>query len=259
MIYLSGKQIDYKLFAFIGIMSAYILTCVLLKYTAGKLPKDGGRDFAHDGKLSAGKPRGAGFIFILIFSIAVLIFTPFSTELFVYLILTIAAMITGFLDDCSKSPWGEYKKGLLDLIISVMTAIAYVNFNSSTINLNFNGLILDIPPVLFVILATILIWASINVTNCSDGVDGLCGTLSIVTLMSIYTLSYLKGLDGHFNYTLLIMVSCILGYLWYNATPSKMIMGDAGSRALGLFISIAALKTGNALLFIPFAFCTKFS
>ena len=36
----------------------------------------------------------------------------------------------------------------------------------------------------------------------------------------------------------------ILGYLWFNATPSKLMMGDAGSRAMGLFISIAILKTG---------------
>ena len=51
----------------------------------------------------------------------------------------------------------------------------------------------------------------------------------------------------------LLFVVCILGYLWFNATPSKLMMGDAGSRAMGLFISIAILKTGAPLLYIPVA------
>jgi phospho-N-acetylmuramoyl-pentapeptide-transferase len=52
---------------------------------------------------------------------------------------------------------------------------------------------------------------------------------------------------------ILLFAVCILGYLWYNATPSKLMMGDAGSRAMGLFISIAILKTGSPLLYIPVA------
>ena len=48
-------------------------------------------------------------------------------------------------------------------------------------------------------------------------------------------------------------VVCILGYLWFNATPSKLMMGDAGSRAMGLFIAIAALKSGSPVLYIPAA------
>ena len=45
-----------------------------------------------------------------------------------------------------------------------------------------------IPPVVFAILTVILVWVSINVTNCSDGVDGLSGTLTIITLMSVFVL-----------------------------------------------------------------------
>ena len=52
---------------------------------------------------------------------------------------------------------------------------------------------------------------------------------------------------------ILMFVICILGYLWYNATPSRLMMGDAGSRAMGLFISIVALKSENPLLYIPVA------
>ena len=97
------------------------------------LPKDLGRDFAHDGKLSAGKPRGAGFVFIIVFVICSVLFGTYHNEFLIYAILVSAAMMTGFLDDCSRMPWGEYKKGLLDFIIAVMVAVTFLNFNSSTV------------------------------------------------------------------------------------------------------------------------------
>jgi phospho-N-acetylmuramoyl-pentapeptide-transferase len=77
----------------------------------------------------------------------------------------------------------------------------------------------------FFILTIILIWASINVTNCSDGVDGLSGTLTIITLVTIYVVFQVKHLDMDFALIILLFVVCILGYLWYNATQSKLMMG----------------------------------
>ena len=239
--------------AFIGILAAYGLTCVLLHYCGHLLPRDGGRDYAVDGKLSQGKPRGAGFVFILIFSVAAFIFLPLDRERSVYVILTVAAMLTGFLDDCAKAPWGEYKKGILDLIISVMVAVTYIKFNGTTLVVGFLDLEVTLPAVVFGILATLLVWVSINVTNCADGVDGLSATLTSITLMSFYFTAEATGLTEEYRYMTLLLVACLLGYLWYNATPSRMMMGDAGSRAMGLFIAIIALRSGHVLLYIPFA------
>ena len=168
MLELIFKNLDPGVCAFWGILFAYALTCVLLPFCGDLLPRDGGRDFAVDGKLSQGKPRGAGFVFILIFVAAVLLFLPFDRERLIYMILTAAAMLTGFLDDCSKSPWGEYKKGILDLIISVMVAVTYVNFNGSTLKIAVLDAEIVLPKIVFGILATILVWVSINVTNCAD-------------------------------------------------------------------------------------------
>ena len=89
--------------------------------------------------------------------------------------------------------------------------------------------------------------------DCADGVDGLSGTLTIITLMSFYVLLNVLGVKDDFNYTILLFVICILGYLWFNATPSILLMGDAGSRAMGLFIAITALKSNSPLLYIPVA------
>lgn len=258
MIYYIFKGNDLLLTSLIGIIFAFSITFMLLNKYGNKLPKDLGRDFAHEGNLSAGKPRGAGFLFIIAFLISVVIFIQLNKEIIVYLIYITAAMMTGFLDDCSKKPWGEFRKGLLDFIIAFMVSVSYLSFNSSTIRIELFNMNININPILFVVLAIILVWSSINVTNCTDGVDGLSGMLSIVTLITLVIIYYIRGLNSDFICLILIFTMCILGYLWFNVTPSSMIMGDAGSRALGVFISIVILKTGSPFLYIPVAFIIIF-
>lgn len=242
-----------SLTALAGIIFAFASTVFATHMLQNYLPKDAGREFAHDGKLSAGKPRGAGIIFVLCYVLSALLFVPLNPELVIYLILTVICMMTGFLDDASKTPWGEYKKGFLDLCVAAMVAMTYLKYNSTTIELALFHVQIDIPPVLYAILIVILVWASVNVTNCSDGVDGLSGTLTIISVMTIYMVDRILERGQDFSFLILLFAVCILGYLWYNATPSRLMMGDAGSRSMGLFISIAILKTGCPLLYIPIA------
>ena len=237
----------------VGLLAAFGLTCFFIAKFADRLPKDGGREFAHDGKLSAGKPRGAGLIFILVFVGAAFIFAPMSLELLIYLILVTVEMLTGYLDDAAEHPWGELRKGLLDLAVAVILAVTYLSFNPNTIWLAIPGMPLTIPPVLFGALIVVLVWGSVNVTNCADGVDGLSGTLVIITLATFYIIDHLLGSGDDFNVLILMFAVCILGYLWYNATPSLLMMGDAGSRAMGVFISIAALKSESPVLYVSVA------
>lgn len=245
---------EYPIVAFAGILFAFICTCLLLSRLSRYLPKDMGREFAHDGKLSAGKPRGAGVIFILVAAASALLFARISMETVIYLILVVVEMFTGFFDDASEKPWGEYKKGAMDLAVSAAAAVTYLHYNTNVITVASLNMQVELPPVLFGLLIMVLVWVSINVTNCTDGVDGLSGTLAIVTLASIYIIDRIMEKPGEFSYIILIFTVCILGYLWYNATPSNLMMGDAGSRAIGIFIAVAVLKTGMPLLYIPVAF-----
>lgn len=237
--------------AFIGILAAFAMTCIFTGRCGVYLPKDHGRDFAVEGKQSAGKPRGAGIIFILVFAASALLFVPLSMELCIYLILTVLEMLTGFFDDTAEKPWGEWKKGILDLFVAVAVAGTYISYNSTTITLGSLEYTLPVP--VFLIAAVVLVWGSVNVTNCSDGVDGLSGTLTIITLSTIYILIRILGEGEDFAFPILLFIGCILGYLWYNAAPSRLLMGDAGSRGMGVFISLAILKTGSPLLYIPAA------
>lgn len=240
------------LLAFIGVLVTFAATCFMISRLSSYLPKDHGRDYAVEGLKSAGKPRGAGIIFVLVFTAATLLFAGLSIELCIYLMLVVIEMLTGFFDDTAEKPWGELKKGLLDLAVAIAVSITYLQYNSGTIEIM--GQQITLPPLLFAVCAVALVWGSINVTNCADGVDGLSGTLTIITLTTIYIINEINGMGRDISFPILLFMVCILGYLWYNASPSRLLMGDAGSRAMGVFISIAILKSGSPLLYIPAAF-----
>ena len=253
MLYLWAPEGNEALLAFCGILFAFVATVFATAKLCDYLPKDAGREFAHDGKKSAGKPRGAGIIFVLAFVVSAFLFVPVNAEFLIYLALIVVCMLTGFMDDASEKPWNEYKKGFLDLCVAALLAVTFLKFNSNVVTLALFGVTFTLPPALFAILTIVLAWTSVNVTNCSDGVDGLSGTLTIITIMTIYGINILLGKEENFSLMILLFAVSILGYLWYNATPSKLMMGDAGSRAMGLFISIAILKTGSPFLYIPVA------
>ena len=116
---------------------------------------------------------------------------------------------------------------------------------------------------IYVPLASSILWFTMNATNCSDGVDGLAGTLTVITLAMLAVILYIVvGYRPVAHYFLIpayaeaarwaIVVMIVAGgfggYLWYNAEPSKILMGDAGSRFLGILVATASIMTGNPLL-----------
>jgi phospho-N-acetylmuramoyl-pentapeptide-transferase len=111
--------------------------------------------------------------------------------------------------------------------------------------------------------AAALIWISVNATNCTDGVDGLSGSLTTLALFYLGLILY--GVVGHpviaaylrvphlpdaISLALMSfpMVGCLGGYLWHNAHPSAVLMGDAGSRPVGFLLGALVLGTGNPVL-----------
>lgn len=243
-------NLDFSILAFIGILFAFAVTCIAIARLNRFLPKDIGRQFAHDGTLSAGKPRGAGIIFVFVFAVSALLFAQMNAEIGIYLLLVVIEMFTGFFDDAAEKPWGEYLKGFLDLLVAIVTALVYIHYNGTDVTFALIGKTVTLHPILFAVLTVILVWVSINVTNCSDGVDGLSGTLTIISLMTFFIIDNILQVDDGFNFCILLFAVCLLGYLWYNATPSKLLMGDAGSRAMGIFLAITALKSGCPVLYI---------
>lgn len=246
---LLAKTDNTTLMLLVPLLCSFLVAFFSLKFFKRILPKDQGRAFAVNGALSEGKPRGAGIIFVTSFTLCTALFYPLDIENIIYLVLVYAAMLSGYFDDAAETPWGNLKKGLIDLVISLGIAFTYYFYNGSQVKLYITNSIFTIPAPLFIILAGVLVWTAINVTNCTDGVDGLCGSLVMTVLLP---LTVMVTKSGAADMLLpMIMFVTLAAYLWFNCSPSQMLMGDAGSRALGVFLAIMFLKTSAPFAFIP--------
>lgn len=232
--------------------AAFLFTMLGIVCFSRFLPKDQGREFAVNGALSQGKPRGAGIILIIAFILASVLFVPLSVEYTIYMAAIFVEMMSGYLDDASEKPWGELKKGLIDLVVAITVSATVYWFHGGEVWLPALDLTFTIPAPVYIILGVILIWASINVTNCSDGVDGLCGLLSIATMAAVLPLLMMANAVG-MHAMVWMMIFVLAAYLWFNCSPSRLLMGDAGSRAIGLFLAMAFMVSGSPFLFIPAA------
>ncbi|MBN1580428.1 MAG: phospho-N-acetylmuramoyl-pentapeptide-transferase [Anaerolineae bacterium] len=254
---------SYLFLAGLGAALSAALTWYLLPRLWRLLPTDQGRAHAVGAQQSVGKPVAGGAIFIPLFLLVCLLVIPFSWRYAGVLGCMFLSMVEGFWDDRTKGGRSELELGIIDLVISILGAIALCQCQVVQIWLPLFKATLTISPWIYVPLATGLIWLTINATNCTDGVDGLSGSLS--TLAFIYLGSILYGIVGHqeISQYLLVphyvdgadwalmafaMVGCLAGYLWYNALPSAVLMGDAGSRPIGFLIAILVLACGNPFL-----------
>lgn len=248
---LLAKTNNTTLALLVPMLCSFLIAFFSLKFFKRILPKDQGRAFAVNGALSEGKPRGAGIIFVTSFTLCTALFYPLDIENIIYLVLVYAAMLSGYFDDAAETPWGNLKKGLIDLVISLGIAFTYYFYNGSQVKLYIIDSTFTIPAPLFIILAGVLVWTAINVTNCTDGVDGLCGSLVMTVLLP---LAFMVTKSGAADMLLpMIMFVTLAAYLWFNCSPSQMLMGDAGSRALGVFLAVMFLKTAAPFAFIPIA------
>ncbi len=259
---------SYAVLIALALYAGFFLTVFILPKTFRFLPKDRGREFTPGAGDAKGKPTGAGVVFISIFLFVCFFLIPLSLTQVCILIFTWLVMLTGFLDDRSVASWGEYLKGSLDLIISVAASIIifYLFYNGSVYFwLPFVTKSVHVHPVVFIVTSTLILWISINTTNCTDGVDGLSGTLTLLALVSMGLIFYfilghvdvakyllVPHLANGAQWAVLIFALCgiLMGYLWYNAFPSKVLMGDAGSRAIGFFLGICIIVSGNPFLIV---------
>ena len=202
-----------------GVLFAFFSTIILMKALAPKLPHDKGRAFAVEGALSKGKVRGVGIVFVLTFTATALLYDVMSPEKIVYLVVIAACMLTGYFDDASEKPWNEYLKGALDLVLAIIVAVTYLYCHGNTFLIMYPfSLCLTIPYPLAALLIVILVWTSINVTNCTDGVDGLSSTLAIITLGSFALCMKTSG--NIFDILFIVyFITVLVAYLW--STPIR--------------------------------------
>ena len=260
---------SHVLLAAAGTLLAAFAVVFLLPRLWRFSPHDHGKAIlGRDGMASVGKPTGTGLWVTLILLPIVLLVVPLSVPALGMIFCLYVAMAFGYLDDRAAVPWGQLRKGLLDAVVCLGVALFVWAALEGRVWLPFVKGEWTIPWWAYVPTMGFLLFVVMNATNCSDGVDGLAGSLTVISLVALAV--FLYGLIGYrpmadyllvpHNYlavrwsVLLMTVSGgFAGYLWWNAEPSKALMGDAGSRFLGLLLGAGVLVTGNPLLLFAFA------
>ncbi|MCJ7737443.1 MAG: phospho-N-acetylmuramoyl-pentapeptide-transferase [Anaerolineae bacterium] len=136
-----------------------------------------------------------------------------------------------------------------EIVVALIAAVAMM-----LIPLQFTGEI-DVPMIpqpikvgwAWLPLAVFVIVASANAVNLTDGLDGLAGIIVASAFTAYGMLALLQGQDYLVQFCLTLTGACF-AFLWYNAHPAQMFMGDTGSLALGATLGVVALMTGQWLL-----------
>ena len=226
-----------------------------------------------------GTPTMGGVVFVITTLVLSFAFLKFNINWFMVLLVSVFFCVLGFMDDFIKIKFKQnlglraYQKIIGQVGISLIFAFfVYFSTQSGRVFLPFTDTMIDIgfwivPLVLLVMVATT------NSVNLTDGLDGLAGNVSsyyliffglIITFLQ--NKMYLAGETGEIINNMKDMVvlcalfiGSILGFLMFNTNKASVFMGDAGSLCLGGFIGASACVLGQALLIPILGFCFMFS
>ena len=138
------------------------------------------------------------------------------------------------------------------IIFSIIAALvmAYVDGgfqNANGVYVPLFPSFIELPPVLWIVIAVVAITGMSNAVNLTDGLDGLSGIITASAFVAYGVIAHLQG-QTYLVQFCFIMVGACFGFLWYNAHPAQLFMGDVGSLALGAALGTVALMTGQWLL-----------
>ena len=225
---------------FIAVLIGPKIIELLRRLKAGQTERVEGLE-SHQKK--TGTPTMGGIIFLIPVVIIGIFYGRTHKEVIPVLILTIGFGIIGFLDDYIKVVRKHnlglraWQKILGQFIVAVLFALYVENFTdiSLAMKVPFTSIVLDfgfwnIPILFFIALGTA------NGTNFTDGVDGLCASVTAVVAAFFAVAGMHYGATGA-EVMSSAMVGALLGYLVYNVYPGKVMMGDTGSLAIGGFVT----------------------
>jgi phospho-N-acetylmuramoyl-pentapeptide-transferase len=201
----------------------------------------------------SGTPTMGGIMFIVATAVTTLIFAGRNAQVFLVLFVFVGFGLLGFLDDFIKvalhrSLGLRAREKLAGQIILGLT------LGFLCVWLLHRGTVVEIPNLisfdlgLFFPLFTILVLvASTNAVNLTDGLDGLAAGLMFISSLTYAIIAYFQGMNNLVVFALAVVGSC-LGFLVFNKYPAKVFMGDTGSLALGAALGIMAVLTKTELL-----------
>ena len=224
-------------------------------------------------KEKASTPTMGGIVFIVATIFASLLSIKFSNVYAVGGILTLLLFaLIGFEDDYAKVKKNENLAGLKArtkfflqissaLLLSVYLCI-FADFNTDLYIPFMKSPLVDMG-VFAIALWVLVIVATSNAVNLTDGLDGLATVPSLTALSSFVIILYITG-DANLSAYLLMpsfdvgevaivataLMGALSGFLWYNCHPAEVFMGDSGSLTIGAFLGYLAIISKSEILLL---------
>jgi len=209
-----------------------------------------------------GTPTMGGLIFILpTIAVMALLYLRGSIEITASLVIVIfvflAYAILGFVDDYLKVKFksnGGFKtltKLFFQVVIALVFYFIFINVHQGDPTLIITSLGIYIPMGWFFgIFILLVLVGTTNAVNITDGLDGLCGGLSVMAFLAFGVMAWgTTWLIGNEELAIFsfVLVGSLMGFLVFNAHPAKVFMGDTGSLALGGALATIAILTRHEL------------
>ena len=242
---------------------AAMLICIFLgpKFIEAIRLREFGQQIREDGPTEhhakAGTPTMGGLIIFVAISVPYLVLSGLDTQSLAVFGVAVASAALGFIDDFIKIS----KRRSLGLSarwkLLVQIALAVGLWWVATEELGLDPAIevrlfdanLYLGPVLYVVLIFLVIAGASNGVNLSDGLDGLAAGACAIVLLAYTAITITSGQEG-LAVLSASLVGASVGFLWFNAFPASVFMGDTGSLGLGGAIGALAVMTQTEVLLI---------
>ena len=245
---------------------AIVLTPAWIRFLRGRHV---GQQVRADGPEShyvkQGTPTMGGVVMLVAVIVVVLLLATPSADTLLLAAAVLLAGALGLVDDASKVVYerslGLTPKGKLIGQFAIATAFCLVAVNvvgidplvtiPFLIELDFGVLTTVLPigdgvaiPWLYLVFVNVLLVGMCNAVNLTDGLDGLAAGTVMIVMVVMAAIAYRSDLLDSAIVAAAIAGACI-GFLWFNAYPADIFMGDTGSLALGMALGCLAVLTGT--------------
>ncbi len=259
-------------------LTALLISLIFGEWVIGKLKSMQIRQFIReDGPpehlAKQGTPTMGGCLILAAIIIASMFWADLQNiYIWIVLFVVISFGFIGFMDDYLKirrqnsQGLSAIAKFSLQIIISLIVALFLFSFTDfdSSLNLPFFKTITPDLGKAYILVIVFIIVGSSNAVNLTDGLDGLAISPIIVAFTSYLVFSYLAGHTTIASYLQIPYIAGVgelsvlcgavagagLGFLWYNAYPAEVFMGDVGSLSLGAGLGTIAIITKQEVVLI---------
>jgi phospho-N-acetylmuramoyl-pentapeptide-transferase len=241
---------------------ASLLICIFLspKFIEYLRKREFGQHIREDGPAGhhqkAGTPTMGGVLIFLAVSVPFLILSDYEWRSIGVFAAAIACALLGFADDYIKlvrrRSLGLRARTKLGVTIAISFGLWYIAHEEahlpSVLFLRFVDYHVDVGP-LYPVLIYLVVAGTTSAVNLTDGLDGLAAGCAAIVLLAYIGITFLAG-----DFDLSILAGCLvgacIGFLWFNAFPATIFMGDTGSLGLGGAIAGLAVMSKTEVLLI---------